>query len=266
MRITIGSALALVTLLAACSDDPTGPTDNNTAQLNLDVASAAADATAEDIDAMATMSGELGTITFTAALSGGPPQGPGNTNGCGFGGARWNCPTNSANGISITRSLAFFDGDGVVQEEYDVETTDMIDIEMTLEANVTRGPWTAETFRTRHLEITGLEGDEETRTVNGEGAEEISRSREGAGNSPSRSYTFEGTFTIDDVVMPVVTGNEDPWPLSGTITRIYTVTRNDEEPVTRTVIIEFDGTATPPATVNGEPFEIDLSARDAHKD
>jgi hypothetical protein len=46
---------------------------------------------------------------------------------------------------------------------------------------------------------------------------------------------------------------------------VYTVTRNDEEPVTRTVIIEFDGTATPPATVNGEPFEIDLNSRDARR-
>jgi hypothetical protein len=264
MRHSSFSALALVALLAACSDDPTGPGDD-TATLNLDVASAAADATAEDVDAMATMSGELGTITFAASLSDGPPQGPGNTNGCGFGGARWTCPSNSANGITITRSLAFFDGDGIVQEDYDVETTEMIDIEMTLEANVTRGPWTAETFRERHLEITGLEGDEETRMVNGEGSEEISRTRTGAGNSPNRSYELEGTFTIEDVVMPVVEGDEDHWPLSGTVTRIYTVTRTGEDPVTRTVIIEFDGTATPPATVNGEPFEIDLSDRDAHR-
>ena len=79
------------------------------------MASAAADATAEDVDAMATMSGELGTITFAAAISF-PPQGPGNTNGCGFGGGRWNCPSNSANGLTITRSIAFFDGDGVVLE------------------------------------------------------------------------------------------------------------------------------------------------------
>lgn len=263
MRHTRLSALALVALLAACSDDPTGPGDDTTT-LNLDVASAAADATAEDVDAMATMSGELGTISFTAALVA-PPQGPGNMNGCGFGGARWTCPANSANGITITRSVAFFDGDGVVQEDYDGATTDMIDIEMTLEADVTRGPWTAETFRTRHLEITGLEGDEETRTVNGEGSEEISRTRQGAGNSPNRSYELEGTFTIEDVVMPVVEEGEDHWPLSGTVTRVYTVTRNDEAPVVRTVIITFDGTATPPATVNGEPFEIDLSDRDAHR-
>lgn len=264
MRHTHLSTLALIALLAACSDDPAGPDDDDTT-LNLDVASAAADATAEDVDAMATMSGELGTITFSAALSSGPPQGPGNTNGCGFGGGRWNCPSNTANGLTITRSMAFFDGDGIVQEEYDAVTTDMIDIEMTLEGNVSRGPWTAETFRTRHLVITGLEGEEETRTVNGEGAEEISRSREGAGDSSDRSYTFEGTFTIENVVMPVVESGEDHWPLSGTVTRIYTVTRTGEDPVTRTVIIEFDGTSTPPATVNGEPFEIDLEDRDAHK-
>lgn len=251
-------------MLVACGDDPAGPGDD-TATLNLDVASAAADATAEDVDAAATMSGELGTINFGASLLGGPPQGPGNTNGCGFGGGRWNCPPNTANGLTITRSIAFFDGDAVLQEAYDGLTTDMIDIEMTLEGNVSRGPWTAETFRTRHLEITGLEGDEATRTVNGEGAEEISRSREGAGNSPNRSYELVGTFTIEDVVMPVVEEGEDHWPLSGTVTRIYTVTRNDEAPVTRTVIIEFDGTATPPATVNGEPFEIDLNDRDAHR-
>jgi hypothetical protein len=264
MRQTKLSVLSLVAFLAACSSDPVGPPDDPSATLNLDVATASAEATAEDVDAMATMSGELGTINLTASLNDGPPQGPGNTNGCGFGGGRFNCPANTANGLTITRSIAFFDEDGVVQDGYDELTTETIDVEMTLEGNVTRGPWTAETFRTRHLVITGLEGEETTRTVNGEGSEDVFRSRS-AGNAPERSFDLVGTFTIEDVVMPVREEGVDPWPLSGVITREYTVTRNGEDPVTRTVIITFDGTATPPATVNGEPFEIDLHDREARR-
>ena len=43
----------------------------------------------------------------------------------------------------------------------------------------------------------------------------------------------------------------------GTVTKIETVTR--------TVIITFNGTATPPATVNGEPFTINLAQRAAQR-
>lgn len=258
-------ALLLAAFLAACSDDPTGPDDPATRTINLDVAQAAADAAAEDVDILAGMSGEVGTISFGAALVA-PPDGPGNTNGCGFGGGRFTCPPNSANGLTITRTMAFFDGDGEAQDHYDSETTAVIDVEVALEGGATRGPWTVELSRARQVTWTGLEGTETTRTANGEGSEEFTRERAaGNGNEPARFYHLEGDFTYDDVVIPVRAPGVNPWPLSGTITRTWLVIHNDDDPITRTVIIEFDGTDTPSGTVNGEPFEFDLHNRRAFR-
>jgi hypothetical protein len=261
-KIFLAGTLALAT--AACGSDGTGPNDTGAdAALNLSVATVAADGTAGDVDIMAGLNGIPGNITVGAALMD-PPEGPGNTNGCGFGGGRWTCPSNSANGLTIIRSLAFYDGADVVQEEYDAETTARMEIEASLEGDVSRGPWTATTYRHRMFDITGLEGTETERTVNGTAEADIERFRD-AGNSPDRSYDMEADITVEDVVIPVRAEGVDPWPTSGTMTRVYTVVLDGGDPVVRTVIITFDGTATPPATVNGEAFELDLHNRRAFR-
>lgn len=264
MRHRLPLLLAAAAWTAACSSDPSGPGGPGDQALNLDLAEAAAEATAEDVDLLAGMNGRLGTISFGAALVD-PPEGPGNVNGCGFGGGRWTCPPNPANGLTVTRSIAFHDGTGAAQDAYDPATTASIDVEVTVEGGATRGPWTIELFRTRQVTWTGLEGTETTRTANGEGSEEFTRERAATGDAPERHYHLEGDFTYEDVVIPVRAEGVEPWPLSGTVTRTWVVTRNDAEPVTRTVIIEFDGTATPMGTVNGEPFEFDLHNRRAFR-
>lgn len=264
--------LFLLAFLAACSSDPTGSSEGPStfaATISADVATLAADATAEDVDVMAGMSGLLGNVEFVALLDpDGPPPGPGNVNGCGFGGGRFTCPINRANGLTVTRVVAFFDAGGVPQEGYDAETTATIEVDATVEGDVSRGPWSATTYRQRSLVITGLEGTETTRTVNGTGEEEISRARIGAGNSPDRSYELVGTVVWEDVVLPVRGSGQAPWPLSGTTTREYTITRETPDgPVstTRVVVIIFDGTPTPDGTVNGEPFEFNLAQRRANR-
>ncbi len=66
--------------------------------------------------------------------------------------------------------------------------------------------------------------------------------------------------------MPVRGEGVAPWPLSGTITRIVTITPTGTDggaPVTRTIVVTFNGTANVPATVNGETFTLNLAARRA---
>jgi hypothetical protein len=267
----------LAVVAAACSTDPTGTDGTPTTQLLLsaDVADIAADGTAQDVDMMAGMSGLLGTVSFSGALAAnmGDPGGPGNVAGCGFGGGRFNCPPNRANGLTITREVTFFDEFGETQDGYDAATTAEMRIDATLEGDVSRGPWSASTFRHRLFEITGLLGTETARTVNGTGEVELSRSRHSNSNGngtagPTRQYDVEGTVVWADVVIPVRAPGVAPWPLSGTTTRNYTITRSTADgPVTTTriVIINFDGTDSPDGTVNGEPFEFDLAQRRAER-
>ncbi len=261
MRNSILLAGTLALGLAACSSDPTATTPTDNTALNLDVANMAADGVAQDVDLMAGANGELGAVTFGGAALLDPPHGPGNVGGCGFGGGRWTCPKNRANGLDVTRSVQFLDESDLPMDSYDADLTASIIVDVSIEGDVSRGPWSASTLRERHLEFTGLLGANTERTVNGTGHEEISRARIGAGRSPDRGYDLVCDLTIEDVVAPVPGDGVEPWPLSGTATRICTVTPLNGDPVMRTVIVTFNGTSTPDATVNGEPFTIDLANR-----
>jgi hypothetical protein len=113
------------------------------------------------------------------------------------------------------------------------------------------------------MTVSGLEGMETTRTMNGSGSETITRSRH-SDERGLRTREISGNRTFQDVVHAVPHA-ENPWPLSGTITRNMTVTVTTEQGTrthTREVVITFNGTQYPEMTINGEPFEVDLGAQD----
>ena len=92
----------------------------------------------------------------------------------------------------------------------------------------------------------------------------MSRSRHSDENG-DRSYDMTGTTVISDVVHGVPR-EDNPYPLSGTMTRDMTAVivngPNGDETRTRHVIITFNGTQFPTMTLNGELFEVDLSTRE----
>ncbi|MEO5825377.1 MAG: hypothetical protein ABIR59_05770 [Gemmatimonadales bacterium] len=258
--------------VAACSsnNDVTGPGTGTT--LAFDVATIASDAVAEDVDLMAGMDGEIGLLTGSALLVDGIPGRP-TVSGCNFSTGRFSCPQRSQQGLTLDRTVTFLDALGATQGAYDAQTTASIHITVRIQGDVTRGNWTGTVDRSRELTITGLAGTETTRTVNGNGTESVSRSRHsgsngngtGSGNA-ARSYDLVGTVAIADVIMPVRGEGVAPWPLSGTITRVITITPTAPEPgppVSRTVVVTFNGTANVPATINGEAFTLNLAARRA---
>lgn len=241
----LGAAAAAFTL-AACADT-TGPDDLADPVL-ADMAVVAADAAIESFT-LARM-----PLGFAAVV--GPGQGrmtPGQPGGQrGIGGK-----------LSGVRERTFFDAAGQEQDAYDPLTTATIRVLIDIEGSVERESWSAEIDRFREMTITGLEGEEATRTFNGSGEEEISRSRH-LDDGTVRTYTLTGTFTKTDVVVPVP-GSDPPWPLSGTVHRVMKVVivNGPDGDVTRDVdvTITFDGDATASGVINGEPFEVDLSAR-----
>ena len=270
MRHTRVFTAGLVLLAAACSGSTTTSTTGADALITADVATMSADATTEDVDVMAAMDGDIGVLVSAPLTSGmflTPPHLP-RMNGCAFGGGRMTCPPMNRNGLTINRTVTYMDADGGTQEAYDPLLTASIHIVASVSGDVTRGPWSGTVMRDRDFTITGLAGTETSRTVNGTGSESISRSRVTEGND-TRSYSVTGSSTVVGVVVPVRDEGVDPWPTAGTITRTYTVTRtagdNAGQTVTRTVVITFNGTATPDATVNGEPFTMDLAHRTANR-
>lgn len=264
-RILTAGALLFA---AACSSNPTSTTPGLDALITADVAIMSADATTEDVDVMAAMDGDIGVLVSAPLMEGmflTPPGGP-RMGGCTFAAGQFSCPPMTRNGLTITRTVVFKDAAGVTQSAYDAATTASIHVTSSVTGDVTHGPWSATITRDRDFTISGLVGAETTRIVNGTGNETLTRSRVTEGNE-TRSYSLTGTSVVANVVVPVRAEGVDPWPLSGTITRTYTVTRtsgaDSGRTVTRTVVITFNGTATPTATVNGTSFTLDLAHRTA---
>jgi hypothetical protein len=252
MKRLMLAGVAAALLGAGACQDTTGPEVQDD-QLLLQAALVAADATLEDLGIAG------GPFSFGILGSGGqnghgPGMGPGQPGGQRGLGGSW----------SGTRDVSFYDAAGNVQDVYDALTTERIEASVDIEGETARSNWTASIDRTRDMVITGLAGENTTRIVNGSGTEVVSRSALlSDGETATRDMT--GTFTYNDLVIPTP-DQEVRYPLSGTITRQMTIVvvngRNGDIDKTVNVTITFDGDETATGVVDGETFEIDLTARE----
>ena len=237
--------LAVTALASACADS-SGP-DSFDDEFLLDMAVIAADATLEDFGIWS-LAFAFQPRSAPDMAGGSIPGHPGGRHGPGH-------------PLSGTRSAKFFDADGNEQTEYDSLTTERIEHESDVSGEVGREGWTAQIARTRNITVTGLSGEETHRTRNGDGTEEVTKSRhtdEGA-----RTYHMTGEFTYNDVVVPIP-GSDPRYPISGTVTRKVNATKtHGDETKTRSadITITFDGDETATIVVNGKEREIDLTAK-----
>ncbi len=264
----------LCCVAAACSsnDMTTGTSTSDDLAITSDVAALAADGIAEDVDVMSGMDGTIGNIA--SAMNGDRsgavffkgPTGPGLT-GCTFTGGSFTCPTTLDNGLSVTRTITLFDAGGATESAYDSLLTASIHVLADISGDRTHGPWTGTVSRHRDFTVSGLAGVETTRTVSGTGSETVANSRV-AKNDSVRTYRVVGSSLISAVVLPVRTSDGgNGYPISGTITRTYTITvtsgPHSGETKTRTMTFTFNGTSTVAGSIAGVPFTIDLAAHTA---
>jgi hypothetical protein len=171
-------------------------------------------------------------------------------------------PGMGMHGFDRTHAVEFFAANGDPQDHFDPLTTESIHLTQDVSGVVTRDTWSATIERHRDMTVSGLAGEETTRTWNGTGSEVVSRSRMTDGGT-TRTFDLSGDFAIADVVVPV--GGDQHWPLSGTITRHWLVTvtggPNGDQTRERTAVITFNGTQNVTVNVNGDEFELDLSTR-----
>lgn len=229
-------ALGLLAGLAACDEAGTAPETLDEGVLDQDVALLAADAAAEDLAAMTGL----------------------------FPGGALGIPGDSKLELVRSRTVDHYDAAGGLQEGYDPLTTASIHLTLRLEGSTERMNMEMSLARTRDIVVTGLEGEETSRTTNGTGTEARSRARV-SDEYGERSYTLSGSVLIEDVVHGVPR-TEFPWPLSGTITRVVQVEKTGgpggDRSFTRTVVVTFNGESRVTMTVDGEPFELDLNRTD----
>ena len=240
MKLTRTGSLALLTTIAlAACNDANGPPEEDLA-LNEAVAVVAADAAIEDVQQMffaRAAKPSLGASYDAVA----PPR-------------------------NFSRTVTFYDAGGNIMDAYNPETTASINIVVEMSGAVEKDGWSASVSRSRDLTVSGLEGSETSRTWNGTGSSDVTRSRH-SDEHGDRSYEMAGSVVIDAVVRGLPR-EENPWPLSGTITRMVTVTITTADGVvTRkiTTVLTFNGTQFVILTVNGEEYEVDLAARKADR-
>jgi len=241
-------ALALLAGLAACSTDSatTAPalTAAANAVINADVAAVSVETLGQDVELM---------------------RGPGGLYAFGLSADRGSfaCNAASRDGLTVTRTCVYKDAAGTVQPSYDSLTTASVTVNASVKGTVTRGPMTMTIDRTNEFTVSGLEGKETSATWNGVGTGSITRVRS-TEDGTTRQYDMSYTVKRTDVVIPVPR-TATSWPLSGTVTKSFTITvtggPNDGMTATREVVITFNGTSTPTATINGEVWELDLANR-----
>lgn len=182
---------------------------------------------------------------------------------------RFACPPVSKNGQTFTTSYALFDASGVTQSKFDKVTTASINFIVTdtgATSYSSNGNSFADTTSRRHNRtVSGLAGDPDTvHTWNGNGTSLIHSARSG---QIVKIYQFASTDTATAVRFRQPR-DINPYPLSGTVVRNYTVTRIREatdttrKTATRRVVVTFNGTANVPMTVGADTYTLNL---DTHK-
>ncbi|HEU4630516.1 MAG TPA: hypothetical protein VFS08_12275 [Gemmatimonadaceae bacterium] len=258
------AGLALAALGAvACSDASTAssPPDEvlPQAQISADVAASTGEEVARDIQALsaAELAAGLGASASrtadgtSAAASRSVMRGA--ATGCAFDEAsgRHVCPTFTLEGLTWERSYALLDAEGQAMAEYSPTLTASINAQWTMDGTVsgTRGDatWSATVHHARDYTVSGLAGEETSRTWNGTGSSADTTVY--TAPQRTRSYGMTGTHTTTGVVFALPHA-EHPYPRSGTVERTVSgtatvsgaqlVTRS----VTRTVRVSFDGGET----------------------
>jgi hypothetical protein len=255
--VTLATAAVLAAGVAACSDAPTASTTDLTTQESFDVATVVGDAVAEDVSLFRMQEGAFGVPTMDAFFTGEWKSNCTYNQATGW----FVCPTHTHEGRTIARTFQLLDAAGNPQSAYDPVTTASANFVSTISGSVARDRFSATFSRERNITITGLAGSETQHTINGTGASSTARSQHTA-DGVTRSYSMTSTATITDVVVafPRAQGS---WPLSGSITRQVTFSRDagtgQRRSGTRTATVTFNGTQFVPLVVGDRTFTLDLA-------
>lgn len=293
---TLVTALACATaMLAAACSDSTAPSLGNPgssaafdAQVSSDIAPSAGDAIANDYAfysaADLTGSGASFAINAAGARLIDPAGGVSASMqvapraaaawispSCTFDASsgRFSCPPVTKNGQTWSVSYALMDANGVSQSQYDNVTTASINFVVSDTGAVSftsNGNTFADTVSRHHdRTVSGLAGAPDTvHTWNGTGTTAITSVRSG---QITKVYAMTSVDTTTAVRFKQPR-DINPYPLSGTVVRDYTVTRTrfasdtTRRVATRRVVVTFNGTASVPMTIGADSYVLNL---DTHK-
>jgi len=182
--------------------------------------------------------------------NGATPRMAGISPSCTYASGRYSCSATTEQGLSVTRSFAFYDSHGATVQTWDPTVVESVNFQAAVDGHFSRDVvWNAGVHRTANVTVSGLISNQPQRTWNGNGtaADTISH----VGLDGIRSLAGTGTSTVTNVVMP---GKDaaSQIPLSGSIAldvqytaSLQGATGSVSKDVTRHVVVTFNGTNTP---------------------
>ena len=207
------------------------------------------------------MAADLSSLTNSAGMVGGnfsvqaeTPRGASNdlfsssSAACVYGTGRWTCPPVMEDGLTITRSYAFFDAAGQPMKVRSDLTTASINFQLSVNGSVSHDTtFSGAVHRTRNVTVSGLVGAETTRRWDGFGASADTNTHRSA--LTTRTYAGTSLDSLRAVVYPQPR-TPGSYPLSGSMVRVvkYMVTSTgrgtERRSVDRRVVVTYNGTAT----------------------
>jgi hypothetical protein len=253
------AAMFLAAGAVACSSDLAGPPALDDAQINADVATTSGDAVASQVagftdDVTAAGSFTIVSPSYNVNVTGngtsGQPSFAAVAPNCSYTAPRYTCTATTEQGLTVTRSFAFYDANGGSLQTFDSTKVESVNFQAQVDGSFQRDiVWTAGVHRNRNLTVSGLISLKPQRKWNGVGAGADTVSHIGLDGIRTLAGTAHDTVT--NVLMP---GKAAPSqiPLSGTVVvatdytaSLQGATGTASKQVTRRVVVTFDGTVTP---------------------
>jgi len=250
------AALLMTVGAVACSTDMAGPPALDDAQINADIAATSGEAVASQVAGFGDNVAAAGSFSMISPSynvnigSGSKASLNGISPTCTYASGRYTCSATTEQGLSVTRSFAFYDANGTTVQTWDPAVVESVNFQAQMDGDFSQGlVWMASVHRTADLTVSGLISSAPQRTWNGTGTGNESISH--IGLDGIRSLSGTSSLTVTNVVMPGKDATSQI-PLSGTIAidvdytaSLQGATGSVSKEVTRHVAVTFDGTNAP---------------------
>ena len=249
-RAAAVAVAAVVFGAAACnSDRASAPPDTvlTDQQVSKDVAVSEGEAIAADL---ASLLNSASLVGGSFSIQSAPSQRfdlQSSADSCAYTSGRWTCAPRIEDGLTVSRSYAFFDGAGQPMKVKNDLTTASINFELAINGVVSRdSSFSGVVHRTRNVTISGLLGKETTRRWDGFGISADTNTH----RSSLTTRTYAGK-SVDSLRAVVYSQPRPPssYPLSGSMVRVvkYLVTSTgrgtERRTVDRRVVVTYNGTS-----------------------
>jgi hypothetical protein len=253
------AAMLLAVGAVACSTDLSGPAPTlDDATVDADIAATSGETVASQIAGFSDNIAAAGSFTMVSpsydlGVSGSASAKPafnGISPTCTYAAGRYSCAATTEQGMTVTRSFAFYDAQGNTVQTYDATKVESVNFQAQVDGNFQRDIfWSAGVHRSQNVTVSGLISMSPQRKWNGVGAGADTVSH--IGLDGIRSLAGTAADTVNNVVMPGPDAGSQV-PLSGNVVVAVDYTASLEgatgsvsREVKRRVVVTFDGTGSP---------------------